>query len=855
VTIILGMWLVLKPLVEAAKEKVSFDMKKLFKEVPYEIQVSAIQKLQDHFEHLVNAWVGKDGRLTVFIDDLDRCPQENVIEVLETLKLFATTEGCVYVLGADHEVVVRTVHSKYKDFPGASGEGIRYLEKIVQVPFTLPIIEITDIRKYVQSFNVDWPHEGCLDIFVEGLPPNPRQIKRAINVFFLLWQLARHRQDRLSGYVAHLRLAKIVALQTVYPDVFEKLKYAPYLLKAMEDHCLKSPDEQREAIKNELLPSILHDAVKIPTLQKLFTIHKGDPLATFSKLEPHELSIFFSLTRSVQLSDTTVKGKVIASSRDVEVSGDIVLGDRIVHISAPSDFGFSSLHQLPSPPRDFTGREEELETIMTNITNGATVISFSGLGGVGKTALALKVAEQLSDRYPDAQFYLDLRGTSPQPMLPSEAMTHVIRAYYPIVRLPESETELRALYQSVLHNQRAILLLDNAAGSKQTEPLIPPPDCLLILTSSRHFILPGMHGLKLDTLPLEDARELLLKIEPRIGEMSDELARLCDYLPLALRVAASAMAVRKDWNPSEYIERLKDAKTRLELIEASFSLSFELLSSDTQKKWLSLAIFPDAFDDNAVAAAWEIDVGAVQEVMSDLFAYSLIEYDVFTSRHRLNTLARLFADARLSDDDRAALKKRHSAYFKTVLASADDLYLQGGESLTRGLALFDLEWRNIEEGHAWAEMLAQQDEEAARLCVEYPIAGAYTLELRLHPRERIRWLEASVSAARRLKDRVSESVSLGNLGLAYAALGETRKAIEFYEQHLTIARVIGDRRSEGNSLFNMSLSLDKLGERAKAVECAEAALKIYEEIESPYAQKAREWLAELRNEKDRETSG
>ncbi len=75
-----------------------------------------------------------------------------------------------------------------------------------------------------------------------------------------------------------------------------------------------------------------------------------------------------------------------------------------------------------------------------------------------------------------------------------------------------------------------------------------------------------------------------------------------------------------------------------------------------------------------------------------------------------------------------------------------------------------------------------------------------------------------------------------------------RRAVEFYEQALIIARDIGDRRGEGNALFNTGLVLDKLGDRAKAIAHVEAALEIFEQIESPYAEEARARLAEWRGE-------
>ncbi|MCI0489661.1 MAG: tetratricopeptide repeat protein [Blastocatellia bacterium] len=87
-----------------------------------------------------------------------------------------------------------------------------------------------------------------------------------------------------------------------------------------------------------------------------------------------------------------------------------------------------------------------------------------------------------------------------------------------------------------------------------------------------------------------------------------------------------------------------------------------------------------------------------------------------------------------------------------------------------------------------------------------------------------------------------------NLGLAYRRLGEYRRAIEFHEQSLAIAREIGHRLGEGNALYNTSLALDKLGDRAEAIRLAEAALIIYESIEAPYAEVARNQLKEWRGE-------
>jgi tetratricopeptide (TPR) repeat protein len=514
--------------------------------------------------------------------------------------------------------------------------------------------------------------------------------------------------------------------------------------------------------------------------------------------------------------------------RRAMVDGEVEDGTLVVRIPTP----VNALHQLPPPPRDFTGRVHELDELMSKIERGGVTISgLQGLGGVGKTALALKLAELLAPRYPDAQFYLDLKGADKQPLSVAEAFSHVVRAYHPTAKLPEGEAELKSLYLSVLHGQRALVLMDNARDAAQVEPLVPPESCVLLVTSRQHFHLSGLFALDLEALPPEDARKLLLKIAPRIGDRADEIAKLCGYLPLALRLAAGALLTeRVNLSPADYVRRLSDAKTRLSLVDASLTLSYELLSPEQQKLWRSLAVFPDTFDARAAAAVWELDADAAQDALGDLVRYSLLEWDADTRRYRLHDLARLFADSRMSDDKQHATHMRHAAHYLTVLRECQAFYLKGGDAIKSAIALFDAERRNIEAGQEWACLHSSEDEVAAQLCNRYPVTGAYVLLLRQHPRENISWSETALAAAHQLKDRAAEEAHLGNLGNAYASLGETRRAIELYEQVLVIAREIGDQRGEGNALDSSGLAYASLGETRRAVEFHEQALVISREI-------------------------
>lgn len=489
------------------------------------------------------------------------------------------------------------------------------------------------------------------------------------------------------------------------------------------------------------------------------------------------------------------------------------------------------LHELPPPPRDFTGRADELAELTTKLEEGGITISgLHGLGGIGKTALALKLADQLKPRYPDAQFYLDLKGASRVPLAVAEALAHVIRAYHPTAKLPDTEAELRGLYQSVLQDQRALLLMDNAASAEQVEPLIPPASCVLLVTSRQHFTLPGLFAKNLEALSPDDARELLLAIAPRIGDLADEITKLCGYLPLALRLAGSALSKFVNLAPADYARRLNDEQRRLQLIEASLNLSYELLSEELQKRWRLLAVFPDTFEEKAAAAVWNLEVDSAQDTLGELIAASMVEWNESTRRYRLHDLARLFAVSRLGPEERADGQRLHATHYLTVLVAADELYLKGGDAIREGLTLFDLERRNIEVGQAWAETDGVGNDQAAQLCIDYPNAGAYALNLRQHAREQLRWLEVAVDAARRLKQRGSEGAALGNLGIAYKNLGETRRAIEFYEQALVIVREIGDRRIEGAVLGNLGIAYSHLGETRRSIEFHEQALLIGREV-------------------------
>ena len=182
-------------------------------------------------------------------------------------------------------------------------------------------------------------------------------------------------------------------------------------------------------------------------------------------LEPFHLWIWlaFALTviATIIMAIITVRHKIITDTGDQPqppeghntsdiritdgtVYGDVVGRDKITQHIHNEPLPPPSLHQLPSPPLDFTGRTNALDELMHAITSeGATITSIYGMGGVGKTALALKLAAQITPLYPDAQLFLDLCGATSAPMTVAEAMARVIHTFYPEVKLPDNDDGLR----------------------------------------------------------------------------------------------------------------------------------------------------------------------------------------------------------------------------------------------------------------------------------------------------------------------------------------------------------------------------------------------------------------------------
>jgi tetratricopeptide (TPR) repeat protein len=301
--------------------------------------------------------------------------------------------------------------------------------------------------------------------------------------------------------------------------------------------------------------------------------------------------------------------------------------------------------------RTFVGRGEE-QAMLTSVISAAadadmceTVVisAIDGMGGVGKSALAVHVAHRLSGLFPDGQLFVDFRSHTAglNALTSEEALGQLLGALgVPPGRIPPSLAERAALYRSTLAGTRTLVLIDNATTSAQVRPLLPAGrGCLALVTSRRQLIgLDDAHFLSLDVLPLDDAVALLLRVAgPGRLDAQDHpslaaLAELCGRLPLALRVAAAHLRHRRTLTAGEYVDQLWGAADRLERLRdedrnltAVFDSSFVDLSPDEQLCFRLLGLVPGAdFDAYAVANLLGGDYRSAERLLESMLTQNLL---------------------------------------------------------------------------------------------------------------------------------------------------------------------------------------------------------------------------------------
>lgn len=521
--------------------------------------------------------------------------------------------------------------------------------------------------------------------------------------------------------------------------------------------------------------------------------------------------------------------------------------------------------ELPADVTGFVGRRDDLERLdgvlseaMANGGAALRIASIDGMPGVGKTALAVHWAHRVSDRFPDGQLYVNLRGYDRSaPVSPQQAIARFLRALgVPADRVPADEDEAASRYRTLLSGRRILVVLDNARSFEQVRPLLPGTSSCFVVVTSRDRLAElaaahGTHRISLDALEPADARALvaaLIGAERADAERAavDELARICGCLPLVLRVAAANLSVRAHTSVAEYAAQVSE-RGRLsdgDAVRAAFDLSYERLKPASRAIFALLGLAPGDLTPDAVAALACCAVPEATDVLRQLCVASLLQ-EPAACRFRLHDLLRDYAAALASDlpDEvsTAAVTRLMDFYLRSADAAARLLYpnvlrmpLPDSTESLRAVSFASeeaaLTWIDSERANLLEAVTRVAELGAPDYAWRLVDALRGYLLTRGYNAEGLAACLAALDAARTERDLRAEASILDVLGLLYYNLSEYERAKQTHTAALERSREVGDRATEAHSLHNLGRVYSQLGKPAEAAQQYEQAIVIRREL-------------------------
>jgi DNA-binding SARP family transcriptional activator len=522
--------------------------------------------------------------------------------------------------------------------------------------------------------------------------------------------------------------------------------------------------------------------------------------------------------------------------------------------------------QLPARVGHFTGRSAELadlDRLVAFADEDVGVAVISGSAGVGKTALAVQWAHRVADHFPDGQLFVDLRGHDPQTALtPADALAHVLRSLgVPADRVPAAVAEQAALYRSLLHGRRMLIVADNCGAAEHVLPLVPASAGNLLLVTSRTTLsaLATHHAVRavgLDVLSDLEALGLLRRLLG--GEVLDaepdaaaDLARLCGRMPLALRIAAAKLTGQAQREIRSLRDELATAD-RFDVLTVEgdsrsvrtvFASAYRALSPPAARVFRLLGLHPGpTFGPHLAAAAADLPMAAARSAVGELAAAHLAVH-TGPDRYRYHDLIRLFGQQCATVDSDAGQRDAAIAnaldWYLSIAFAANRVVEPSRDRVTPTLRGRAPEPPFAPDRHAALDYL---DGERGNLLpvVRYAAEhGHYTAAWQLtylltsyyvsrgHWSERAEMCRWGVMAARHEGDPAVEGLMLSGLGVSLTAQHRFAEALETLLGALPLMQAGGDRRGEGHVYNNIAAAYSGLRRFDEAVRAFRQALAVH----------------------------
>ncbi|HEY9475861.1 MAG TPA: tetratricopeptide repeat protein [Mycobacteriales bacterium] len=522
----------------------------------------------------------------------------------------------------------------------------------------------------------------------------------------------------------------------------------------------------------------------------------------------------------------------------------------------------------------FVGRNAHVEQLLGLINPSETglatavVSAVAGLAGVGKTTLARHVAQVAVGRgwFPGGAVFIDLRGYDADlkdRIAPGQVFRPLLRALGVLAeQIPPVVDEQAAVYRQMLahlagQGRSVLVVLDNTSNTEQIAGLLPDHRAHRALVTSRHTLgdLDGIRVVELDVLDQAEAVDL---IDQALRERNPadqratadsgytaELARVCGFLPLALRIAAALLADDPGMTVTSLVDELADTATRLDTltyggraVAAAFDLSWHHLEQRDPGaarlfRFLPLNPGPD-ISTQAAAALTDLPPARVRPLLRVLRRAHLLEPGTAPDRWSMHDLVGAYATGLPEGrtGERAAATSRLLAHYTTTADAANDhLTALPGQPVSGRFAGRDqaLAWLDTERANlvAAVDLAAATGEHHTTL----RLATALTeyLSWRQHLDDSVTVATTALHATLHLNNLQSEGTAWGNLGLALRQVRRFDEAIAALRQSLNISRETGNRHSEANAWNNLGNALREVRRFDEAIAAHQHAIDIYRE--------------------------